>query len=301
MKVSSTSNTMSSLSERKCPRCVKNSVLLEDSTGEKFCSNCGYVIPENAEQESLSDGLSNSSSKASSIISDIGSATINPKAKDVFGKPMSESMASSIKRTSKLDSRTKTHSAEDKNLKQAEIEIDKLKDKLVLSDSVIEKTKSIYKKAIKKKLTTGYSVEGMVGACIYASCKDMEIPRTMKDVSDSIGSKKNEISRCYKVIVKELDLQTPVTDPIQHVSRIASKLKFTEKTKLKAISILKEAKKSGINVGKEPMGIIAGVLYLAGLRVEKKPKSQKEIAEASGVTEVTIRKRCKDIVEIIDW
>ena len=297
MKMSSTSNTMSSRSGRKCIRCGKNSILFDESNNEKFCSYCGYVISENAEQETFSEELSNKSS----ITSDIGSATINPKDKDAFGKPVSESMAGSIKRTSKLDSRAKTHSSTEKNLKQAQSEIDKLKDKLVLSDAVIQKAKSIYKKAIKKKLTTGYSIEGMVGACIYASCKDMEIPRTMKDVSDSIGGKKNNVSRCYKVIVKELDLRTPVTDPIQHVSRIASKLEFTEKTKRKAISILKEAKKSGINVGKEPMGIIAGVLYLAGLRVEEEPKSQKEIAEASGVTEVTIRKRCKDIVEIIDW
>lgn len=300
MKMSSTSNTMSSSSGRKCIRCGKNSVLLDESNNEKFCSYCGYVISGNAEQETFSEELSNKSSKRSSITSDIGSATINPKDKDSFGKPVSESMASSIKRTSKLDSKAKTHSPTEKNLKQAQIEIDKLKDKLVLSDAVIEKAKSIYKKAIEKKLTKGYSIKGLVGACLYASCKDLEIPRTMNEICDIINIKKNDVSRCYKLIVREFDLQIPVTDPMIHVSRIASAVRMSEKTKRKAISILKEVKKTDTNVGKEPIGIIAGALYLAGIST-RELKTQKEIAKASGVTEVTIRKRCKDIIKIIEW
>lgn len=297
MKTSSTSNTMSSLSERKCPRCGKNSILLDDSTGEKICSYCGYVIPEDVEQESFSDGLPNHSSNVSSTISDIGSATINPKDKDAFGKSVSESMASSIKRTSKLDGKTKTNSSKEKNLKQAQIEINKLKDKLALSEAVIEKTKSIYKKAIERKLTRGYSIKGLVGACLYASCKNSEIPRTMKDISDVIDIKKNDISRCYKLIVKELELKITVLDPKIHVPRVASMVGISEKSKRKAISILEQAKKEGLDVGKEPMSMIAGALYLACIRINE-GKTQKEIANASKVTEKVIRTRCKELSQI---
>lgn len=291
---------MSSHSGGKCPRCGKNSILFDDSTGEKFCSYCGYVISEDVGQKSFSDNLPNNSPKTSSPISDIGSATINPKDKDAFGKSVSKSMGGSIKRISKLDSRAKTHSSTEKNFKQADIEINKLKDKLSLSDPIIEKTKRIYKKAIDRKLTKGYSIKGLVGACLYASCKNSEIPRTMNEICNTINIKKNDVSRCYKLIVREFDLQIPVTDPIKHISKIASAVEVSEKTKRKAISILKEAMKAGVNVGKEPIGIIAGVLYLAGISTDEL-KTQKEIAIASGITEVTIRKRCEDIIKIIDW
>lgn len=297
MKTLSTSNTMSSLSGRKCTRCGKNSVLLDDSTGEKICSYCGYVISENAGQESFSEELSNNSSKKLSITSDIGSATINPKDKDAFGKSVSESIVSSIKRTSKLDRRAKTHSSTEKNLKQAQIEISKLKDKLVLSDAVIEKTKNIYKKAIERKLTRGYSIKGLVGACLYASCKNSEIPRTMNDISNIIDIKKNDISRCYKLIVKELELKIPVLEPKIHVPRIASMVGISEKSKRKAIAILEQAKKEGLDVGKEPMSMIAGALYLACIRTNE-GKTQKEIANASKVTEKVIRTRCKELSKI---
>lgn len=297
MRTSSTSNTMSSHSGRKCPRCGKNSILLDGSTGEKFCSFCGYVISENAGQESSSHGLSNDSPNVSSSMSEIGSAVINPKDKDASGKPVSTSMTSSINRLKKLDSKTKTHSSTEKNLKQAQIEIDKLKDKLALSEAVIEKTKSIYKKAIERKLTRGYSIKGLIGACLYASCKNSEIARTMKDISDVIDIKKKDISRCYKLIVNELELKITVLDPKIHVPRIASMIGISEKSKRKAITILEQAKKERLDVGKEPMSVIAGALYLACIRTNE-GKTQKEIANASKVTEKVIRTRCKELSQI---
>lgn len=295
MKISSTSDTMSGLSGRKCPRCAKKSIILDDSAGEIFCNSCGYVVSEDIRQEL--DDLPNS---PSSVVSDIGSATINPKDKDAHGKNISKLWVDSIKRTSKLDSRAKTHSSTEKNLKQARIEIDKLKDKLALSDAIIEKTEGIYKKAIDRKLVRGYSIKGLICACLYVSCKNLEMPRTMKEICDTINIKEIEVSRCYKLIVREFNLQIPVIDPIKYIPKIASALGVSEKTKQRAISILSETNKAGTNVGKETIGIVAGALYLAGIYT-KELKSQKEIAEASGVTEVIIRKRCKDIIKIIDW
>lgn len=283
-------------SDRKCPRCAKNSILSDDSTGEKICSKCGYVVSEKSELSSLS--IHDKPSKASSTMSNFGLSTIiNPQNKDALGKPISQSIKDSIKRLEELDTKTKTHSSVEKNLKLAEIEIGKLKDKLVLSDSVIEKTKSIYKKAVERKLTKGYSIKGMVGACLYASCKELEIPRTLKGISDSIGIKKNDVSRCYKLIFRELEMKIIILDPKIHVPRIASVVGTSEKSKRKAISILEQAKKEGIDMGKDPMGMIAGALYLACIRINE-GKTQKEIANASKVTEKIIRTRCKELSKI---
>ncbi len=286
---------MSTFSDKKCPRCGKKSILSDDSTGEKFCSKCGYVVPEKSELSPLS--VHDKPSKASSM-SNFGSSTIiNPQNKDALGKPISASMRNTIERLKELDTKTKTHSSVEKNLKLAEDEIGKLKDKLVLSDLVIEKTKSIYKKTVERKLARGHSIEGMIGACLYASCKDLEIPRTLKDISDSIGIKKNDVLRCYKLIFRELEMKIIILDLKIHVPKIASVVGASEKSKRRAISILEQAKKEGMDIGKDPKGMIAGALYLACIRTNE-GKTQKEIANASNVTEKIIRTRCKELSKI---
>jgi transcription initiation factor TFIIB len=61
-----------------------------------------------------------------------------------------------------------------------------------------------------------------------------------------------------------------------------------------AIKIVMEAKKRGVSSGKDPSGLAAAALYLAALKHGFR-KTQKEIAQIAGVTEVTVRNRYKEI------
>lgn len=293
------------VSGQKCPRCAKNSLLNDDVTGERFCGKCGYVISEKAQESEQEVGSftqdeygNKTKVPTSPTMHDIGSSTIiNPINKDASGKLLSASMKNTIERLRTQDNSTQTHSSADKNFKQALKEMNKLKDKLALSEAVIENAIHLYQKAMEKKLARGYSINGLVGACLYASCKDTETPRTLEEIANSINMVEKEIRKCYKLIVRELELRIPVLDPKIHVHRIASMVGVSEKSKRKAITILEQAKKAGIGIGKEPMGVIAGALYLACIRTNE-GKTQKEIANTSGVTEVTIRKRCKELSKI---
>ena len=84
----------------------------------------------------------------------------------------------------------------------------------------------------------------------------------------------------------------PIADPITYISKIGERIGITGQTQGLAIRILREAKKRRIASGKDPMGLAAAALYIACLQVNEK-KTQKDIAEAAGVTEVTIRNRYK--------
>jgi len=200
-------------------------------------------------------------------------------------------MKQSFDRIRTWDSRSQAHSSVDKNLRQALSEMDKLKDKLSLTSTVIEKAAYIYRKAIDKKLVKGRSIQGLVAACVYAACRDTETPRTLDNVADGINIRRKDVARCYRLIFRELDLKVPVADPINGIPRIASNVGLGEKTKRKAVGILRKAKKIGVVAGKDPTGLAAAALYLACI-TEGGNKTQKEISEASGVTEVTIRNRC---------
>ena len=109
-------------------------------------------------------------------------------------------------------------------------------------------------------------------------------------------SKKKDIARCYRLLHHELELKIPVVDPVQCVARIASVINISEKTKRFAIGVLKKAQKNEESAGKDPMGLAAAALYLSCVK-NGEDKTQRDIAEAANVTEVTIRNRYKGLKE----
>ena len=284
-----------------CLRCGKNSLLTDDVTGEQFCSKCGYVVSEKSQESGpewrsfQKDGGADparTGAPSSLMIHDMGLSTvINPLNKDASGKPLSTTMKSTIERLRTWDSRSQVHEPVDRNLRQALSDLNKLKDKVSVPANVLEKAAYIYRKAIDKKLVKGRSIQGLVAACVYAACRDTETPRTLDNVADGINIRRKDVARCYRLVYRELDLKVPVADPINGIPRIASIAGLGEKTKRKAVEILRKAKKIGVVAGKDPTGLAAAALYLACI-TEGGNKTQKEISEASGVTEVTIRNRC---------
>jgi transcription initiation factor TFIIB len=295
------------ISRPKCPSCGDRKMVTDQNTGELFCGKCGFVVTDKisdtgAEWRSFSNDETNRTrvgAGTSLTMHDMGLSTIiGTQNKDSTGKPLTSAMKSSIERLRTWDSRTQAHSSAERNLRQALNEMDKLKDKLALTDAVIEKAAYIYRKAMEKKLVRGRSIQGLVAACLYASCRNTETPRTLDDIAKGINIRRKDVARCYRLIFRELELKMPVVDPVKGVSRIASIAKLTEKSKRKAIVILERAKKLGIVAGKDPMGIAAAALYLACIS-SGEVKSQKEISIASGVTEVTIRNRCAGLRQMI--
>jgi len=290
--------------DNTCRRCGKKAMLTDDVTGERFCGKCGFVISETLQDAgpewrsfSKDGGADPTRTGAPTTLAmhDRGLATIiNPMNRDSSGKPLTSAMKSTIERLRTWDSRSKVNASSDKNLRQALSQLSTLKDKLSLSDSVIEKASYIYRKALEKGLVRGRSISALIAAALYAACRDTETPRTLKDVADAGNIKKKDISRCYRILHKELDLKMPVVNPIQCIARIASKLGISEKTKRYAAKVLKIAQEHEESAGKDPMGLAAAALYLSCVR-NNEDMTQRDIAEASNVTEVTIRNRYKGL------
>jgi transcription initiation factor TFIIB len=280
-------------------------MLTDGSTGERFCQSCGIVIVERIEdfrpERRLFADDTNDKSRTgapnSLAIHDRGLATtIGSESRDASGKALSISMKQNMRRLRIWDGRSQTHENASRNLKFAFMELDKLKDKLTLSDAIIEKAAHIYRKAVGKSLVRGRSIPGVIGAAAYAACRDTGTPRTLNDVSDALNIKRKSVSKNYRMLINELDLKMPVIDSIRCVSKIASKIGLDEKTKRHALEILKDANDKEMTAGKGPMGLAAAALYISCLKYNLKI-SQREISIASGVTEVTIRNRYRALRE----
>ncbi|MCA9828383.1 MAG: transcription initiation factor IIB, partial [Nitrosopumilus sp.] len=165
--------------------------------------------------------------------------------------------------------------------------------------AVIEKAAYVYRKALEKKLVRGRSIVALITASLYAACRESKTPRTLSEIASSVGIKRKEITASYRLIFKELELKVPVTDSVSCIAKIANNADLSEKTKRYAVRIIKKAEKQNALAGKHPMGVAASALYLANINLGGKI-TQKEIADAGGMTEVTIRNRCKGLRNYIE-
>jgi len=292
--------------KQSCLRCGKKALITDVETGEIFCGSCGFVLSERTEnpgpeRRSFSDDRVNRERTGvgtSLAIHDQGLSTvINPTNRDATGKPISNSMKKTLKRLRTWDSRSQNEPL-DRNFRQAFNELYRLKDKLALSDSVVEKAAYIYRKALEKKLVRGRSISVMMGSALYAACRETNTPRTLKEIAKLMNIKKGDLAARYRLLVKELDLKMPVVDSVQNVARIASKIGLSEKTKRYAIEILRKAEENKISAGKNPIALAATALYISCVKMGEN-HSQRDLAKAANITDVTIRNRSKGLLELL--
>ena len=290
----------------KCPRCGKSTMVLDGTGAEFYCSSCGLVVKEKIvesgpEWRSFSgeerDNRSRTGIPTSIAIHDMGLATvIGTLNKDASGRSLSGSMKSTVERLRTWDRRSQAHESTDRNLRQAFNELRRFSDKLTLSEAITEKAAYFYRKALERNLVRGRSITSIIAASIYAACRDGEIPRTLKDVAAATNVKKKDLARSYRLLHREMDFKMPVADSTRCVSGIASRAGMSQKTQRRALEILLRAKQMRISAGKDPMGFAASALYVA-CTLEGEAKTQKDVAIAAGVTEVTIRNRYKGLRE----
>jgi transcription initiation factor TFIIB len=283
-------------------------MVTDPESGEIVCSKCGLVSSERtvdsrAEWRTFeSDGNDRTrvGSPTSLAIHDMGLATVIGKEnKDSSGRQINASMNTSIQRLRTWDFRTQAHSSAHRSFIRAFSELNRLKDKLGLSDAIMEKTAYVYRKAQEKGLIRGRSSSSILAATIYASCREMGASRTLRDVAEATDVKRKDISRSYRLLILELDIKVPLIDPMKCLVKIANQMRLSEKTKRTAINIMSDLIAKEVSAGKLPMGLAATVLYMSCLN-NGENKTQKDIAEAAGVTEVTIRNRLKDLKNLIE-
>jgi transcription initiation factor TFIIB len=288
--------------------CLDSTVVTDNDTGEVICSRCGSVLAEKIESfgpehytqsaEQYFD-KSRTGSKSTLAIDDRGLSTvIGVKNEDATGRSLSYDMKNTFNRLRLWDSRSKSRSTE-RSLRSAFMLLGTLKEKLGIPDSVVENTAYLYRKAVAKKLTRGRNISALLAAALYVSCKDANIPRTLNDVSKSANLKPNDVSKHLRLLVESLDLKLASYDSSDFVSRIASTVGIGEKSRRNALVILASAKEKGLIEGKNPIAMAATSLYLSSV-MNKENKTQREIARASGISEVTIRSRTRFLIEVLN-
>lgn len=286
---------------KKCPECGSTNLISKDEKGEIICKDCGLVIEERMIdygrewREFESDQAQKRRRTGAPLTStkfDQGLGTSVGGGSDVYklkGKSVGKYM-----RLQKWQQRIAT--ALERNLKLALAELKRVSSYLKLPTSVIEESAEIYRNAVQRGLVRGRSMESVVAGALYAACRRHEVPRTLDELSEASGTDKKEIGRTYRFITRELAIRILPSNPVDYIPRFASALKLSPETQSKAVEILEMAQEAELTSGRGPTGIAAASLYVAALMNNEK-RTQREVADVAGVTEVTIRNRYKELLK----
>jgi transcription initiation factor TFIIB len=275
--------------------CHSTTLITDSYSCELICSNCGLVIDKAEDIQIYEDTERNLVSLHSNQLShyDMGLYTnIWNVTKDGNGHKLDTLTRSKMKRLKRLDTLTKKTS---KNGILVDVfqDLDNLKHVLNLSAAVVEKTAYIYRKARDKDLIRGRSRPSMLAACLYIACREMQNNKSLEDILHATNLKKKDLSRDYRLLLFELELRSPVINPLC-VAKIANLTCISEVSRREAFRAMNKMTKLGIAAGKNLMGPAASLVYLSCGKVGESI-TQAGIAEVAGITGMTLQNRIRDI------
>ena len=183
-----------------------------------------------------------------------------------------------------------------RNLSIALSDMDRLASQLGIPHDIKETSSKVYRKALMKKLVRGRSIESMVAASLYISCRAHKVPRRLDEICEVAGIERSKLGQAVRHIIRYTDIKLPIPSATNLLPRISSDAGIGGKTVQEAARIISKAQEIGLTAGKDPGGIAAAALYIAGILTDER-HTQREIADAASVTEVTVRNRYKEMVK----
>ena len=303
---------MNVLEIQKCSAC--ESSLIDDTVnGEIICSGCGIVVAEQMEDYGpevkstrLEDKMKLARATGQTTYSqhDLGIATeISLGTKDFSGKTINSDIASQMNNLRKWQKRVRVSSSRDRRLSNVLGKILEVSQNCSLPKNVVETASKIYRSLDGKDIQVkGKSVLSISAAVIYLACKQCAVIRSLEEIIQGTTTMKEAkaktklASRYYRTLVMELGTVTaPVLTMDKYISKIANMTNTDTRVERLALEIAEKTKNRSITDGKAPNGIAAAYLYVSSILLGQSIL-QRDVSSVSGVTEVTIRNRCKEIL-----
>jgi transcription initiation factor TFIIB len=320
--------TLSDPFKSGCPECKVSgkSIVRDYDNGEIYCKDCGFVIysemdrgPEWRAYDSKQSKERPRAGIVSPLLHDKGLGSIIPvKNIDFYGKKINQQEAvNTLNRLRKWNVRSRVNGPVERSIIYNNNEIDMTCQGLEcrIPKSTQETAVSIMAKATKgeivdgkrKSIIRGRSRKALSKAATLIASRKSGLAVTLDDIADESVSRK-ELANAYRVLVNS-GVRSAVQKYEPLIKRYVNNLwgdnpKVSSEVELTTLKILEGASsneredgKRGAPLisGKGPSGMAAAMTYIAGILRGQK-QTQKDIAEAASVTEVTVRNRYKDIL-----
>jgi len=283
---------------KKCPECESSNLVYDESRSELICGNCGLIVEDKMVDTVHELRASDKSEKKTrsgapiSLMKSDGLSTTVGNISDMYKLDAKQRGMNS--RISKWNDRVST--SIDRNLRMALSELRKVASFLELPQVVQEEASRVYRHVLQRGYVRGRSMESVIASCIYAACRSYNIPRTLDEISSASEVERKEIGRTYRFIVRKVGMKITNSSPKDYISRFSSTLHLSPKSQTGALDILSRKEVGELMSGRGPAGIAAATIYVAAMLNDEK-KTQREVADVAGITEVTIRNRYKELLD----
>jgi len=276
-----------------CPDC-KNpvpNIIEEFANGDLVCGDCGLV---------LGDRIIDTRSEWRTFANDEGDdpsrvgAAANPLLDGaqldtvISRRDGGSGMARDL---NKVHGRANAVKGE-KNLIQAYKEIAAMSDAIGLTKLIADIAKQLYKRVEEEKLLRGKSTESIIAACIFIACRQENVPRTFKEICAITRVPKKEIGRCFKTLIRTFETNVSTMASEDLMSRFCSMLHLRMEVQKAALELTMKTKEHGTLAGKSPVSVAAACIYMASCLYQQ-PQSTRDVAQVTGVSEVTIKNSYK--------
>jgi len=281
----STINELYIDSTEVCPECKQSNFI--SKRGDIICPDCGLVIMD----ETLDPKGGERKPDIHTEVPKFPIGTIIRGSQDAFRKKLSPFMKSQFDRFQRFPNIYGNLSKEERRIVNANSFLERFFESLKIIKPIKEEAERIFARILKEINTRGKSFETLALATIYIACKIKKKPMKINKILEIVSIEKGKISRYSSTLIRELNLKVLPSDPEDYIESISGELGILRETQIKALEILSNTNNQA---GKDPSGLAGGALYLAGILNSDK-KTQEQMAEAAGVSEVTIRTRYKEL------
>jgi transcription initiation factor TFIIB len=293
-------NKQRSVLIERCPECGDSVILQDSSNAELVCTKCGFVLttemtdlgPEwRAFTPAERETKVRVGAPQTLMLHDKGLSTkIDWRDIGAFAPKK----RAQLHRIRKWQQRSRVSNSTEKNLARALSEISRISDMLNLPKNIVETSAITYRKAVNDGLIRGRSIKSVAIAATYLACRQNKLVRTLSELSEASGVNKKEIAANYRFLVRKLKFFVPPVRPNQHISKICNKIGLDGLTEGVAHKMLRAAKKQRLTSGRGAKSMATAAVYVAS-KVTGGNITQREIAAAADITEVTIRNRYREM------
>ncbi len=292
------------ISERSsCPEC-RGRIIFYPEKKEFICDYCGLVQSESnidmgAEWRSFEPGDDHKLARTGPIATLVSptkglASGLSYSKRDAHGKPVPNNVKDWMYRVHKLERRTHSKNSAETNMQKAGSTINRVASAMHLKRPTRESAAYIYRRLVTTGKTNKRPIEALAVAALYLGCRQDSVDCCLEDFLEHTTISRKILGRTVKHFIRELKLPPGTSDAASYLGRICDKLKVDYKVLSLAQDLLRQANDDGILNGKLHVGGAAGAIYKAAIACGQR-RSEREVADAAGITEPTVRARYRDL------
>ncbi|GAA5849761.1 hypothetical protein JCM8547_000555 [Rhodosporidiobolus lusitaniae] len=264
-----------------CTSCGGDSVVEMSEHAQTVCTQCGMVLSENG------------------IVSEITFGETSGGAAMVQGSYVGNDQRGARVPAGYRQRGAQSQESREQTLYNGRKRIMELATGLRLSEHLQNVATRFFNLAVNMSFTKGRRTQYVAAACLYAACRQQNGTQMLIDFSDLLEINVFVLGSTFLKLVRELNINLPIIDPVIYITRFAALLDFGEETQKVALDATRLVNRMGrdwMQIGRRPSGICGACLLLAA-RMNNFRRSIEEVVQVVKIADVTLRKRLAEFKE----